>query len=354
MLLDVAAMGEHLSDLLGERVTAVRIRYIDYEPGAALTVQYDAKCAAAGSPVVEAHARTTGAGWQAWVYPNDPALPLLAEDPGRLAAFLGLAPADSPVTRLAWVPQRRAVLRYDDVVVKLYADRAELRCAERALRVLDGALPTAALLSVHAGRGAVVQRALGGRPLRRDDALAVLRSVLLGSCASCMAWRSTASRIFARRSCSQPQAVRLRWRPSPYPNWRNVIGALTEHLIATMPEVVDVVPVHGDFNVGQLLADGDRIMVVDVDTLAEGSAAVDIAAYAANLHNGRGGDDDDVAAALTGLIEAYGSSPPDLNWHLAATMLRRVDRPIRRLKKRWPDRVGTIVSAIEAVLRGAG
>jgi hypothetical protein len=32
-------------------------------------------------------------------------------------------------------------------------------------------------------------------------------------------------------------------------------------------------------------------------------------------------------------------------------MLRRVDRPIRRLKMHWPDRTEAIVAAIEALLR---
>jgi aminoglycoside phosphotransferase (APT) family kinase protein len=134
------------------------------------------------------------------------------------------------------------------------------------------------------------------------------------------------------------------------PELADRIRGVTDQLTATIPDASDVVPVHGDFNVGQLLIDGDRTWVVDVDTLANGSPSVDLAAYAANLHNGRDADDDDVHAALAGLCDAYGRSPSDLTWHLAATMLRRVDRPIRRLKKRWPQRTEAIVSAIERLL----
>jgi hypothetical protein len=89
--------------------------------------------------------------------------------------------------------------------------------------------------------------------------------------------------------------------------------------------------------------------VVDVDTLAAGSPAADLAAYVANLHNGRTGDAAVVETALAALTDAYGHRPADLTWHLAATMLRRVDRPVRRLKKRWPERTVAIVEAIEAI-----
>jgi aminoglycoside phosphotransferase (APT) family kinase protein len=112
-----------------------------------------------------------------------------------------------------------------------------------------------------------------------------------------------------------------------------------------------MVPVHGDFNVGQMLIDGDTTWVVDVDTLAAGSPSVDLAAYAANVHNGRPGDDENVRETLHSLVDAYGHTPADLTWHLAATMLRRVDRPMRRLKRRWPQRTEAIVAAIEALIR---
>ena len=106
-------------------------------------------------------------------------------------------------------------------------------------------------------------------------------------------------------------------------------------------------PVHGDFNIGQLLRDGDRTWVIDVDTLALGSPSVDLAAYAANMHNGRTDDDQAVRATLAKLVDAYGRTPEDLMWHLVATMLRRIDRPLRRLKKRWPERTEAVVVAIE-------
>jgi hypothetical protein len=46
-------------------------------------------------------------------------------------------------------------------------------------------------------------------------------------------------------------------------------------------------------------------------------------------------------------VTSYGT-PPGLEWHFAAALLRRCDRPFRRLKKRWPDKVIAILDAAEA------
>ena len=342
-------MATHLGELFPGGVSGVRIRYIDYTPGLALTVQYEARTEAAGSPTVEAHAATHGDGWQLWAYPNDPVLSLLSADGDQLTKTLGVQPSDARVTRLAWVPQRRAVLRWGAFVVKLYGDPAELARAERALRTLEGALPTAALITSRADHGAVVQQALGGRPFDRNDAIRRVggaAEILQRLHRSAMEGLDDLDSATLLAAASRPAALAA----FAVPELANRIRAVTDHLAATMPDVADVVPVHGDFNIGQLLIDGDRSWVVDVDTLSKGSPSVDLAAYAANLHNGRDADDGDVHAALAALCDAYGPPPSDLTWHLAATMFRRVDRPIRRLKKRWPQRTEAIVSAIERLL----
>lgn len=342
-------MATHLGELFPAGVSGVRIRYMDYAPGFTLTVQYEACTAAAGSPRVEAHATTHGDGWRLWAYPNDPALPLLSADGGQLTDTLGVQPGNARVTRLAWVPQRRAVLRWGAFVVKLYGDPAELARAECALRTVEGVLPTAALITSRADHGAVVQQALGGRPFDRNDAtrrVGGAAEILQRLHRSALAGLDYLDSAMLLAAAGRPAALAT----FAVPELTNRVRALTDHLAATMPDVADVVPVHGDFNVGQLLVGGDRTWVVDVDTLSKGSPSVDLAAYAANLHNGRDADDDDVKTALAGLCDAYGPSPPDLTWHVAVTMLRRVDRPIRRLKKRWPQRTEAIVSAIERLL----
>ncbi len=349
-LFDVEVMAAHIGQLFAYGVSGVRVRYIDYEPGVALTVQYVANAAVLGSPTIEAHATTDRDGWQMWAYPHDPVLPLLAADSRQLANAVGVHPRDLPVTRLAWVPQRRAVLRCGPVVVKLYGDPAERARAEHALERLDGVLPTAALIRSRPDHGAVVQQALDGRPFDREDATRLVAS------AAAILQKLHHSSLVGLDDLRPPKLLAAAARPAALaafaiPELSERIRALIDQLTATIPDPADLVPVHGDFNVGQLLIDGDRTWVVDVDTLSEGSPSVDIAAYAANLFNGREADDGEVRAVLAGLREAYGPLPSDLIWHLAATMLRRVDRPFRRLKKRWPQRTETTVSAIERLLR---
>ena len=96
-------------------------------------------------------------------------------------------------------------------------------------------------------------------------------------------------------------------------------------------------------------ADGD-IRVVDFDDHGLASPAYDIAAYAANAISGRPGDLDRALAARDAMIDAYGTRPPDLDWYLAAAVLRRAPSPFRLQKRTWPERVATIVDAAEAVL----
>jgi hypothetical protein len=349
-LLDAAAMTPHLAELFGVAVEAVRVRYLEYEPAVSLIAQYDARLASDPSVVVEAHARTIGSGWAMHAYPEDPALPLLAADNATLAAALGIETTGAPVDRLAWVPQRRAALRCGDVVVKLYANPAEAGTAVAALRALDGGVPTAALIAANFELGAVAQQALGGSALGRGDAdgavhgAAALLRGLHGLTIAGLDLLGPAAVLDAARHPARLAAFAV-------PGLAGRIDAAIDRLLATMPDLIDVVPVHGDFNLGQLLVDGDRTWVVDVDTLAHGSPAVDLAAYAANLHNGRACDSDEVSAVLARLVDAYGQAPPDLVWHLAAIMLRRVDRPLRRLKKSWPQRTEAVVTAIESLLR---
>jgi aminoglycoside phosphotransferase (APT) family kinase protein len=107
------------------------------------------------------------------------------------------------------------------------------------------------------------------------------------------------------------------------------------------------VPSHGDFNLGQLLAGPDGPAVVDVDTLCRAPAALDLASYAANLVSGRDGDLAAARAALDRVVAGYGAAPPGLSWYLAASVLRRLDRGLRRGKKDWPRRTELALQAVE-------
>jgi aminoglycoside phosphotransferase (APT) family kinase protein len=350
VLLDAAAMTPHLRELFSTALTDVRVRYLDYVPGATLTVQYDATMGGGDASRVEAFATADGDGWRLHAYPDDPMLPLLGAPADELMDALALPASDTTVTRLAWIPSRRAVLRCGEVIVKLYADSAELARAERAIGAIGTVIPTAALIVSRPNRGAVVQQMLGGRPLDREDATPHARE------AAAVLRQLHAAELDGLDDLGPATLMATTRRPASLaafgvPSLAERIAAVSGRLDDMAPAAVGAVPVHGDFNVGQILVDGDTTWVVDFDTLATGSPSVDLAAYAANVHNGRAGDDDNMQRTLRALADAYGRVPTDLTWHLAATMLRRVDRPIRRLKKRWPERTEAVIGAVEALLR---
>ena len=90
--------------------------------------------------------------------------------------------------------------------------------------------------------------------------------------------------------------------------------------------------------------------MLDFDEHCLASPAYDLAAYVANAVSGRPGDLARARAARGALVEAYGSRPSDLDWYLAAAVLRRAPSPFRLQKRTWPARVAAIVAAAEAVL----
>ena len=347
-LLDAASMTPHLTERFATPLSDVRVRYLEYLPGETLTVHYDGRLETGG--VAEAYAHASPQGWRLHAYPDDPALPLLRCDTAGLADELRLHLGDAPIDRLAWVPGRRAVLRCGGVVIKLYADAAELHAARSALVALEGVVPTAQLISSQPDRGAVAQSALGGVALDRDAA-----ALEAGGAVEILR-RLHGAPIHGLPSLDPSDLLATAHRPAALvsfaaPALAERIRRIVEQLSNTKPVSGAVAAVHGDFNIGQLLRDGDQLWVVDVDTLASGSPSVDLAAYAANVHNGRPGDDDAVRTVLGALVGAYGEAPDDLAWHLATTMLRRIDRPLRRLKRQWPERIEAVVRSIEDLVR---
>jgi aminoglycoside phosphotransferase (APT) family kinase protein len=110
------------------------------------------------------------------------------------------------------------------------------------------------------------------------------------------------------------------------------------------------VPSHGDFNISQLLDMEGAYALLDFDEACLAAPGLDVASYAANLVSGRPGDLGRADAALDALLDGYGERPEALEWHYAASLLRRAPSPFRLHKKRWPERLESIVAAAEEVL----
>jgi hypothetical protein len=78
------------------------------------------------------------------------------------------------------------------------------------------------------------------------------------------------------------------------------------------------------------------------------AAALDLAAYAADVVRGRASDIESVQAVLEPLLEGYGGRPDALDWYLAAAILGRVAHPFQHQVPSWPERVEGMVAAAEA------
>lgn len=256
----------------------------------------------------------------------------LEYDPGRfflihlrVAELLNLDPTCVPAM-LAWTPQRRAVLRVGDVVVKLYPSAAEATASRDHLETVSRLLPSARLVHAEVRAGAVAQTALDGEPLTRDEALSEARGAgrvarLLHSAAPAGLREQTPK---AMLEVCDP-VVRLTAFAQPHLAER--VNALVASLQASAPVSEELVLSHGDFNWGQLLrTEPGRLALLDTDTLCIAPAAFDLASFAANLVSGREADLRLALRVLDEIVAGYGVAPPDLRWWLSASLLRRVDR----------------------------
>ncbi len=365
------------SGAAGRAISDPEVRYLELDPGRSLLVLWRVRVDGAPAQVVLSRGRMRPSGdavralnaaagdrapvpvalaeagdppvLVAW-FPADPGLPLLSGDLEAAARGLGLR-TGSPPELLAWMPQQRATLRLGDAVLKLYSGAADAEAAVRALDACVGWLPTPAPLGADPRAGLTAQLAVPGRPLGRDDAVGAaeragrairrLHDAPLGSLSEhdpstlLALCRAAAARVTVTTPGLAPRLARV-----------------TSRLEGTMPMGLATVPSHGDYTVGQMLEDDGRLWIVNTDTLCAAPAAHDLAAYAANLISGRPEDPGDAGRALEAIVAGYGAAPPGLGWYLAAAVTRRLDRPLRRLKKRWPERTERILAAVEELLPG--
>lgn len=353
-LLDPEMASDLLATPLAGAIVA-RIREIDYDPGHRLMVRYrtdDGRCAAATLD-------RDGDGrdlLSAWAWPGDPALPALARSSGTLRLMLASLDLASPcdtVTRLAYRPGTRAVLGIGPVVVKAYATRRAHAAAARGL-ARSSAFPLRCPASVADLPAilATVQTRLDGDDVGPREALEVARE------AGYLAGMLHSEAVDGEPALT-PAAIALRaLRPArtvavALPHLRERVAALTRALTELTPASSGDVLSHGDFAVDQLRATARGLALTDFDTICRAPAALDLATFAANLVSGRPGDEERAVAVLDALVEGYGRRPADLSWHLAAALLRRVDRPLRRAKRDWVARCEALVEVAEGAVHVA-
>jgi hypothetical protein len=137
-------------------------------------------------------------------------------------------------------------------------------------------------------------------------------------------------------------------------------GRLAEAVIgcAEASEAPDEWVVHGDLYENQVLVDGDRLTLIDLDDVGPGDPLLDAANFSAHLLLlatcgapaaaliGRYRDEFRAASA-----RVFDVAPADLAWREAYCLLRLASGPFRVLHAGWPTRVAARLTLATGALR---
>ena len=381
-LLDPEVMADVLARSLDADAPApvVRTHYVRYQPGESMVVHYDVDLDGSSHGAVAMIAR--GDELSRWVLeprnramavqvngrspaamplayerevdalvqwlPLDLSLPPLAQRPTELRRHLRAAGLDLSTSGwegefLDYRPGRRAVLKVDDYVIKVYANEPRFEQAAGGLQAArQWAVRTPRLLASLDEQHVTAQRFLEGATPPDPTGMADEAGELLASL-----HRSEPDGLVPRTSgdhlAAAVAAAQLVSHISPELAGR--LERLLGELEAGMPDAGAPVPSHGDFHAGQFLQCDDGLVLIDLDRACAAPAALDPSSFAAHLVNEGRPDLDAARAALERLLAGYGGRPPGMSWYLATAILRRAPTPFRTLHEQWPDRVASLVDA---------
>jgi Phosphotransferase enzyme family len=384
-MLDVDVMAPVLQRSLGggRSIDSVTIRYLRYKQGRSLLVRYEvvvdglthgvvalaepngklaqraelpANLALAAKAEDRAPARSPLAyeehpGILVQWTPVDIALPAMAEPPERLREILEEAGVRTRVhgelpQLVHYKPNRRAVLRYGEHFVKIYADD---RAYERAVAgmLAANALPMrsarcdAAIPALRLTAQSLVEGTPPAGPVEAAPAAGEFLAMLHATPNETVRVTPPAHRFESATASVQLLA-------SIDPRLEQRLGALLRRLEERMPDEPLVLS-HGDFHARQMLELPGDYGVIDFDASCRAPAALDMATYISSLVRGL----DDLPAgmaALDVLGEAYGRHPAGVPWYLTCVLLRRASIPFRVFREGWPDQVEERVRCAERAL----
>ncbi len=142
------------------------------------------------------------------------------------------------------------------------------------------------------------------------------------------------------------------------------VAARAHALAAALADSFDprapLVCVHGDAHPKNGILSGDRVVLIDLDQVGVGAAAVDLGGLLATLTAARCAGELSAAAALrlrdavlAGYAEVAPLPPADsLRWHeVAALLVERALRAVQRVREPGLERLGAILDAAEDGLR---
>jgi ATP-binding cassette subfamily B protein len=387
-LLDPDAMALVLQRELGPDtpLSRVAIRYLRYKPRKSLVVHYDVRIGDGDfDAVATIAARRNLEAWASepayrrlaemvdgrapalrplnyeselraliqWL-PLDISMPALAHDAVQLRSYLQradvqIASDGERLRLLAYKPGRRAVLRLDDHVIKIYAGDVEFAGAvmglEASSRLERLRIPPreAVLPELHL----TCQAMLPGRPpSAAGDPAQAAGAVLAGLHRS----RLPDLRPFTHADQLRAAAGSVGSVTAVVPELEQRLTGLLRMLELTIPDQSSLLPAHGDYHSNQLLEIDGALAVIDFDEMCAASAALDLASYAAHHVNGGEGDMTAASAALAGLVAGYGVRPHALAWYLSTSILRRAPFPFRFMEPNWPLRIERMVTDAEEAL----
>lgn len=314
-----------------------------------------------------------------WTFPDDPVLPGLAvaADGALIRRRLRPCPGNVVVEPLRYRPRRRAVFRYRlDGDRVLFGKVVTPGRGRRQLALAAALGPTGLNLALPIGRvgpGALVFPTLPGTSLR---------DLLLAGGPLPLPERIVAlSDELHRRSLPALAAAGVASEPGPGTNRRRVdpatalgaarlvarllpgegcaAGRVAEAVVACAEESgqPEARIVHGDLYESQVLVDGDKLGLIDLDDLGPGDGLLDAANFCAHLLV-LGASGPPAAAVVlryreelrAAFLRGLDADPFALAWREAYCLLRLAAGPFRVLHEDWPRRMSARVALAAEVL----
>lgn len=335
MLLDDSRLRDWLA---GHGLTApFRRRYLRYKPGTSAVLGLDLGGAPtfllavdpAGEPKLAKYRRAAPGA----ILAIDPGRRLLLARPAADRDLPAAAGLDPGLRTLAYKPMRRWVGERSGTVLRAYRPGASTDTACRYRLVHAAGAPTAAVVAHDRSRALLTVAHLPGRPVRPEDlpavgrALAALHGLPVPArlpASGGPGWAASTEQARRLRPGLGPALARLRAAAGSAPPFR--------------PSLV-----HGDFSLDQVVVDGERVRLLDLDRAGVGDPAVDVAGVAAELG-------ELAEPFLAGYREV--APLPALEVAVLRASLARLAEPFRTCRPHWSseidDRVKGLVERIAA------